>query len=274
MSITRQPVDPIGLFDSGIGGLSVLREVANLLPQENLVYLADNAHCPYGPRPVVQIQHLSRAISQFLLEQQAKLIVVACNTASAAALVALRATFAVPFVGMVPAVKPAAILTRRGIVGVLATPVTSQGALLANVISTYGGGVETIVQPCPGLVEFVERGEWDSPQLRQLLHTYVSPLVARGADVLVLGCTHYPLLLPVLQEVAGPEVRLVDPSPAVARQVQRLLADSGLLNTAPAPPSLRAFTTGPAEPFAALAQRLLDRPMTTTRADLPLSAIW
>ncbi|MBI3944062.1 MAG: glutamate racemase [Chloroflexi bacterium] len=267
---TQRSTDPIGLFDSGIGGLSVLREVAHLLPQENLVYLADNAHCPYGPRPVAQIRQLSQAISRFLLEQRAKLIVVACNTASAAALAELRGTFAVPFVGMVPAVKPAAGLTRSGIVGVLATPVTSQGNLLADVIATHGGGVETLVQPCPGLVEFVEEGEWDSPQLRRLVQTYVSPLVARGADVLVLGCTHYPFLAPVFQEVAGPGVRLVDPSPAIARQVQRVLTDKGQLNTDAAAPALRAFTTGLSEPFATLAQRLLGYPISTSQVDLQL----
>jgi len=213
----------IGLFDSGVGGLTVLREVMRLLPGRDTLYLADNAHCPYGARTPAQVQALSEEISRYLLGRGAGVVVLACNTASAAALYHLRERFpATPFVGMVPAVKPAAAETRSGVVGVLATPTTLGGALFSDVVEHHAGGVRVLTQECPGLVERVEAGDLAGPATRTLLQRYVGPLLEAGADTLVLGCTHYPFLKETIEGMAGPNVRVLDPSAAVARQVQRV----------------------------------------------------
>jgi len=213
----------IGVFDSGVGGLAVLREIHAQLPAADLLYFADQAHVPYGPRPAAEIRRFAQAITRFLLEQGAQVIVVACNTASAAALQSLRAAFpTVPFVGMEPAVKPAAERTRTRAVGVIATPATFQGELFASVVDRFAGGVTVLPQVCPGLVEHVEAGELATPATLALLREYLAPLVAQGIDSLVLGCTHYTFLLPAIAQVAGPGVEVVDPAPAVARQARRV----------------------------------------------------
>jgi glutamate racemase len=218
-------VGSIGVFDSGVGGLTVLREVRRQLPGWATIYLADSAHCPYGNRPPAEIRQLSVEISRYLIERGARCIVVACNTASAAALSHLRRRFpGLPFVGMVPAVKPAAALTQSGTVGVLATTATLGGRLLNDVVERYADGVRVLSQACPGLVEQIEKGDLDGPDTEALLRGYLEPLLAQGADVIALGCTHYPFVAPLIQRIAGPGVRLLDPSEAVARQVGRVLA--------------------------------------------------
>lgn len=215
---------PVGLFDSGLGGLSVLREVRALLPGADLLYVADTQHCPYGPRPYTQIRSFSLAISRALLEAGAEVLVVACNTASAAALRWLREQLPeVPMVGMVPPLKPAASLSRQRLVGVLATPGTLQGDLFREVREQYASGVLVLPAICEGLVEAVEAGELEGPQLRQRLAASLAPLTAGGMDTLVLGCTHYPFLRPLLEEILGPEVTILDSGQAVARQVARVL---------------------------------------------------
>lgn len=222
--------DPIGVFDSGIGGLTVLREIVRQSPERDTLYLADSARCPYGQRSQAEICSLSESIARYLLDRGACCVVVACNTASAAALAHLRARFpGVPFVGMVPAVKPAVAMTRSGTVGVLATPTTLRGQLLSDVIQRFAGGVRVLTQACPGLVERIEAGDLESPDTEALVRRYLEPLLAQGADAIVLGCTHYPFLVPLIQRVAGPGVQLVDPSAAVARQVGRVL--EGRANT-------------------------------------------
>jgi glutamate racemase len=221
---------PIGIFDSGIGGLTVLKAIRQLLPEEPLLYLADQAHVPYGPRKLEEVRHFSEAITRYLLDQGARLIVVACNTASAAALKYLRQTFPdVPFVGMEPAVKPAAEHTRSGVVGVLATPATFQGALYASVVERFGHGVKLLQHTCPGLVTQIENGQLDSAETRRILEGALQPMLAQGIDTVVLGCTHYPFVIPLIQQITGPAVRVIDPAPAVARQVQRLLVASHFL---------------------------------------------
>ncbi len=221
---------PIGVFDSGVGGLSVLREIRRLLPSESLIYVADSGHCPYGGKSYAEIRARASAITGFLSEQGAKAVVVACNTATAAAIDSLRATFSgVPIVGMEPAIKPAAAATRSGVVGVLATGATLGGerfASLAERLSAGSDGIEFLTQPCPGLVEQVEPGDLDGPLTRDLLAQYVRPLLARGADTLVLGCTHYPFLRHTLADLVGPEVALIDTGAAVARQVARVIDSS------------------------------------------------
>ncbi len=219
----------IGVFDSGVGGLSVLREMRVQLPAARLLYFADSAHVPYGPRPLEEVRGFSFAIADFLLLQGAEAIVVACNTASAAALHALRARLAAPIVGMEPAVKPAVEQSHSGVVAVLATPATFQGALFASVVERFAHGVEVIPQVCPGLVEQIERGELDTPGTEALLRPCIEPLLERGIDALVLGCTHYPFVRPLIERICGPGVRVIDPSAAVARQVRRVISAADVL---------------------------------------------
>lgn len=244
---------PIGIFDSGIGGLSVLREIARRLPHEDFLYFADSANCPYGHRPVEEIRELSRRVAHFLIEQGAKLVVVACNTASATALHLLRETFStVPVVGMVPAVKPASLTTRTGVVGVLATPATVAGALYADVVQRFAQGVQVVEGTGEGLVPAVEAGQLDGPETEALLRRYLDPMLAAGADTIVLGCTHYPFLEPVIRRIVGPAVNILDPSPAVAKQVERVLEQRGLLATRERPGRHSFFTSGDPEVFSRL----------------------
>ena len=235
---------PIGIFDSGVGGLSVLRHIRAQLPQERLLYVADSAHAPYGGKSPQEIQARSLAVSEFLVDHGAKALVVACNTATAAAISALRARFALPVIGMEPAVKPAVAATRSGVVGVLATTGTLQSAQFAALLESYGKNVRVVTQGCPGLVECVERGELDSAQTRALLQGYLAPLLAAGADTLVLGCTHYPFLRPLLEELTGNKIALIDTGAAVARQVERRLDEAGIRNAGTAAGTLRFWTSG------------------------------
>jgi glutamate racemase len=238
---TRQ-WQPIGIFDSGIGGLTVLRAIHQLMPDEPLLYLADQAHVPYGPRKLEEVRRFSEAITRFLLDQGARLVVVACNAASAASLRHLRMVFPhVPFVGMEPAVKPAAEHTHSGVVGVLATPATFQGELYGSVVERFSQGVKLLQNTCPGLVGQIEAGALDAPETRRILEEALQPMLEQSIDTVVLGCTHYPLVIPLIQQIVGPEVRVIDPAPAVARQVQRLLVASDLLE-------LETVTQGPVIP--------------------------
>ncbi len=247
----------IGLFDSGMGGLSVLRAVRQLLPQANLLYFGDSAHVPYGPRSLSQVRQFSESITRFLLARQAQAIVVACNAASAAALKYLRQTFpAIPFVGMEPAVKPAAEQTQTKVVGVLATPATFQGELFASVVERFAQGVTVLREVCPGLVQMIEAGEVDTPQTEARLRIWVEPMLQQRIDVLVLGCTHYPFIIPLLKKICGPQVRVIDPAPAVARQVGRVLEGRGLTPAAGERGSLIYYTSGEPEAFDRVRQRL------------------
>jgi glutamate racemase len=221
---------PIGIFDSGVGGISVLREVQRLLPREPLIYYADSGHCPYGGKPREEIIARACAITEFLLARGAKLIVVACNTATIAAVEHLRATYPVPFVGMEPAVKPAVAHTRSGVVGVLATGAALAGEKFHRLVAQHAQGVRMITQPCPGLVECVERGDLEGAEPRRLVAQYTAPLLAAGADTLVLGCTHYPFLRSLIAQQVGPGVSLLDTGEAVARQTRRVLERESLLN--------------------------------------------
>lgn len=236
---------PIGMLDSGVGGLSILREVRRLLPAQDVIFFADQAHVPYGPRSLEEVRAFSQAIACFLIDQGAKLIVVACNTASAAALLQLRQTFpAVPFVGMEPAVKPAAEATRSRAVGVLATPATFQGKLFASVVERFAGGVRVLQQTLPGLVERIEAGDLDGPATRRIVEHAVRALIDQGADTLVLACTHYPFVIPLISQTAGPDVRVIDPSPAIARQAARMLAARGQQASAERPGAVVLVTSG------------------------------
>jgi len=246
------------VFDSGVGGLSVLREIRRQFPQEDLIYLADQKHVPYGPRPLAQVRAFSEAITQFLVDQGAKLIVVACNTASAAALYDLRETFAgTPFVGMEPAVKPAAESTQSGVVGVLATPATFQGKLYASVVERFANSVHLLQDTCPGLVSQIEKGELESPKTRAILEKALTPMVEKGIDRVVMGCTHYPFVIPQIQEIVGPDVKVIDPAPAVARQVGRVLETRGLENETASAGITHYLTSGDPLQLSALLLRLM-----------------
>jgi len=218
----------IGVFDSGLGGLSVLREIRRRMPTANLTYLADSAWVPYGARSEDVIRVRSLALSRYLVYHGHDMIVVACNTATAAAVPLLRETFRVPIVGMEPAVKPATAATRSGVVGVLATVGTLQSARFAALLDQFGGDIQVLTRACPGLVEQVEAGELDSPLTRALVTQFVAPLVKGGADTLVLGCTHFPFLRPLIEATAGPDVRVIDTGEAVARRVREVAQAAGL----------------------------------------------
>lgn len=224
----------------------MLREIRRQLPDEALIYLADQARLPYGPRAAQEIRRFAVEITHFLLALGCKVVVVACNTASAAALDHLRAVFPdTPFVGMEPAVKPAASNSRSRVVGVLATQATLNGERFANVVARFAGDARVLPQTCDGLVELVEAGEAGSLRARELLESCLAPLIAQGMDALVLGCTHYPFLIPVMRQIVGPEVELIDPSPAVARQVARVLSRHNLKRAGAATaPGTHFYTTG------------------------------
>lgn len=226
---------PIGVFDSGVGGLTVLREIRTLLPNESLLYVADSGHVPYGEKSAEYIRERCRAIAEFLLARDAKALVLACNTATVAAVAELRALYPqLPLVAMEPAVKPAAAATRSGVVGVLATTGTLKSARFAALLDQFASDVRVVTQPCPGLVELIEAGDLHSPALHALLRGYVQPLLDAGCDTLILGCTHYPFLKPLLREWLGPSISLIDTGAAVARQLQRLLSERQLLANGPA----------------------------------------
>ncbi|MCC6259667.1 MAG: glutamate racemase [Anaerolineales bacterium] len=251
-------INPIGVFDSGVGGLSVLRALREQLPAENMLYFGDQGHVPYGPRPMQEIQKFSAGITKFLLEKQSKLVIVACNTASAAALKYLRAEFqGVQFVGMEPAVKPAAETTQTGKVGVLATPATFQGALYASVVERFGAGVELFQHTCPGLVTQIERGELDTQVTRDILEDALIPMLEKNIDTVVLGCTHYPFVIPLIEEIVGENVRVIDPAPSVAKQAKRLLAAGDALSPAEAQGNIQYFTSGNAGKVKSALSKLL-----------------
>jgi glutamate racemase len=248
---------PIGIFDSGVGGLSVLDAIRQQLPAENLIFIADQSHVPYGPRPISQVRDYAENITRFLLARGVKLVVVACNTASAAALYHLREIFPlIPFVGMEPAVKPAAEGTLTGVVGVLATPATFQGELYASVVSRFANGVSVLQDTCPGLVTQIEKGELDSPETRTILENALHPMLAQGIDRVVMGCTHYPLVIPLIREIVGPQVEVIDPAPAVARQTGRLLREYELLTPGTEPGATDYLTTGDPGQLEALLLRI------------------
>ena len=235
---------PLGVLDSGVGGLSVLLEIQKLLPHEDLLYFADSGNCPYGVRPAAEIVVLTRRVATFLLERGAKALVIACNTASTASVAYLRELWpSVPIVGMVPAVKPAASLTSTGVIGVLATQATGRAPVLQDVIDRFAHGIEVRVIAPPGLVEAVEAGQADAPETRLILEEAVAPLLAEHADALVLGCTHFPFLRPALESIVKGQMRLIDSGEAVARQTARVLEHADLLNPQQDPGSLTCYTS-------------------------------
>lgn len=233
----------VGIFDSGVGGLSVLRHLRQVLPAEHLIYVADSAHVPYGDKPPAYILQRAMDLTDFLLGKGAQAIVIACNTATAIAANDLRQRFNVPIIGMEPALKPAVAATQSGVVGVLATVGTLESARFAALLGRYTGAVKIVTQGCPGLVEQVEMGELNSQKTRDLIQKYVAPLIYAGADTLILGCTHYPFLYPLIREVAGQQMTIIETGDAVAKQVQRRMA-ACLLMQAETVAATDFYTTG------------------------------
>ena len=219
----------IGIFDSGSGGMSVFREIVRLLPEEKYVYFSDNAHCPYGEKTAGYIQDRARAITKTLLGKGCGIIVVACNTATAAAIRTLRTEFPdTPFIGMEPAVKPAALGTKTGVIGVLATAGTLKGSKYLKTRGIYEDEVRIVEHVGEGFVELVERGIFTGPEAEETVRRSLRPLLDEGADTIVLGCTHYPFLRDTIQAIAGPDIRIIDPAPAVARQTLRVMSEKVL----------------------------------------------
>jgi glutamate racemase len=219
---------PIGVYDSGVGGLSLLRELRSLLPNENFIYISDNAFAPYGALSPEDIRKRSQALTQWLCEQSCKLIVVACNTATTNAIESLRKTYQIPFVGIEPAIKPAALQTKTGVVGVLATKGTLSSGLFHETSTAYGQGVRILEKEGKHLVEMIESGILQSEEMNQLLQSYTQPMIEQGADHLVLGCTHYPFLAPILNQTLPKHIKIVDCNDAVAKQVKRVLNKTDL----------------------------------------------
>lgn len=264
----------IGVFDSGEGGLSVLKEITRLLPESEYVYYSDNAHCPYGEKSPEYIQDRARAITERLLKEGADVIVVACNTATAAAISVLRSEYSdassqevrdrvqkltggrhdhICFIGMEPAVKPAALGTKTGVVGVLATAGTLKGSKYLKTKESVDDQVNVFEHVGRGFVELVEEGRLSGSEAEDVVKASLGPLLSAGADIIVLGCTHYPFLLPVLQKVAGPDIRFIDPAPAVARQLVHVLERDGMLSAGEASSALaRNASAVPSSPHVKL----------------------
>jgi glutamate racemase len=265
----------IGILDSGVGGLSVWRAIMDRVPGAHTIYVADQANLPYGLRSLQQVQQFAEGITHFLLARGARIVVVACNTASAAALYHLRERFPdLPFVGMEPALKPAAERTRSGVVGVIATQATFQGELFANLMERYTNGAQVLTRACSGLVNAVESGALQTSETEALVRKYIGPMIEAGADQLVLGCTHYPFLRPLIERVAGDGVTVIDPAPAVARQTERVLTQL----EPPARPARERpvphefYTSGDVEAFSdALGSLLPELPAAERRV---LAASW
>jgi glutamate racemase len=245
----------------------VLRHIQKALPAENVIYVADQSHIPYGTRPVNRVRLFCQGLSSFLIEQRAKIIVIACNTASAGALDYLRSTFpAFSFVGMEPAIKPGAHKTRTGKIGVLATPGTFDSDRYARLMARFAGDIVVYEDPCRGLVELIEGGQFNDRPAKKILEEAINPMIQAGVDTLVLGCTHYPFVLPLIHETAGPEVGVIDPAPAVALQVKRVLADMGLLAPWERAGQIQTFTTGEEELFNRAIRQLLGQRLPTAKA--------
>lgn len=252
-----KPEGPIGVFDSGVGGLSVWREIVRALPHEDTIYFADQQHVPYGPRAEMEIRGFVDGIAHYLLDRGCKAIVVACNTASAAALKHLRDTLPhVPSIGMEPAVKPAAATTRTGVVGIMATPATFQGRLFKATAGRHASGVRLVNQICDGLADHVEAGDLNGPATEALLGGFLRPILDAGADTIVLACTHYPFVIEPIRRIAGPQVAVIDPAPAIARHVGTVLAQHGLRRDPPHAGRHRFVTSGDPGRFSAVMQRL------------------
>jgi len=257
---------PIGVFDSGVGGLSVLKELHKLLPKEDFIFIADQAHVPYGEKSQSQLCRLSHNVSDFLLKHGAKLIVVACNTATCHTIDYLRKKFKVPFVGTVPAVKTAAEKTVKKCIGVISTPATSGSDYLGSLITNHAQGIKVINVGCNGLENVVEKGDINSKEVETLLSKYLEPIKRAEADAVVLGCTHYPFLKAKIMKHLGPDIKILDSGKAIAKRTLSLLENSSFLNNSGG--KSYYFTTGDSKNFSTVASILMDKNISTKHISL------
>lgn len=266
ISVDQQPFDGqglrVGVFDSGLGGLSILRAIRARMPKADILYVADSGHAPYGEKSDAFIEARSRRITAFLLERHANLIVVACNTATAAAVHHLRQQWpGIPVVGVEPGLKPAVIQSRTQRIGVLATPATLRSLKFQTLVNNHGGQAFVLLQPCPGLAHEIEGGELDTPALRALVLGFSAPLIEAGVDTAVLGCTHYPFVAPLFREALGPQVTILDTAEAVARQTAQvgrgLLATAFAASTGPVVGMSELWSSGQPDHLSTVAQRWL-----------------
>ena len=259
---------PIGIFDSGVGGLCVLTEIRKHLPYESVTYFADSGNCPYGSKAKSEALSLARKNIEFLLKLNCKLIVIACNTVTAVAIDRFRTDYPVPFIGMEPALKPAALQTKSKKIGILATENTFNGRLFKQTFNKYAHGLEVFVQPGYGLVELVEKGDHNSEKAHRLLTAYLYPMLEKGADTIVLGCTHYPFLKEMIKTVTRNTVTIVDPADAVAAQTKRVLIESGLMSPPGSDPRFQVYTTGGKKIAQHFLSTTLNHPYTLERIDI------
>ena len=267
----REANAPLGVFDSGAGGLTILTALLRELPHEHFIYLGDTVHCPYGVRSDDEITALTLEACRFLRARGVKMIVIACNTASQAALSTLRATFPdLPFVGVVPAVKPAARLTRKGRIGIAATNQAAKALYLRQLIDEFAGGIEAFAVGCPDLVTLVERGQFDGPEVEEIVRQALQPVLVEEIDVLVLGCTHFPALQTVIERVAGPRVQVIDSGQAIARRTRAVLQREGMLAPATLQDrgggQLEIWSSGDPALFSSVAGSILHLPVHARQA--------
>src|SRR5947207_9174 len=264
---------PIGVFDTGAGGLTVLSALRQELPDEHYIYFGDTAHCPYGTRSDIEIIELSIQVCRFLIEQGVKLIVVACNTASQAALNSLRATFtSIRFVGVVPAVKPAARATKKGRIGIAATNQAAKAIYLQQLIDEFAGGIQAYAVGCPELVTLVEQGELDGLAVEEMVNQALQPIIREDVDVIVLGCTHFPALRPVIERVTAHKIHIIDSGTAVARRTHYVLDAEGLIQPDNSNythmENLKVWCSGDADVFSNVANKLLGYSINAYQARL------
>ncbi|MGH8550563.1 MAG: glutamate racemase [Methylococcales bacterium] len=259
---------PIGLFDSGVGGLSVARHIQRELPSERLLYIADSAYVPYGTKTAAEVEERAVKLSRYLIQRRVKALVVACNTATAAAITRLRSLHTIPIIGMEPAVKPAVSMTRSGVIGVLATAGTLTSEKFTRLQTEFGQEVRIITQACPGLVELVEKGDLDGPETRQLAAEYLGKLISRGADTVVLGCTHYPFLLPLFRRISGPDIEILDTGLPVTREVRRQLEARNLVAARGKLGGLEILSSGDLEVARTITSRLWGSPLNVKPLEL------
>lgn len=257
--------DPIGIFDSGIGGLSVLSHIRALLPSEDLIYVSDSLHLPYGSKNADFVKKRSLLITDFLLTQGAKAIVVACNTATAASISVLRNQFDVPIIGMEPGVKPGTEHSKNGVVGILATDGTLGSEKFRELMQRFNGHATIIIQPCHGWVELVEAQDTDSATAESIIREQLNPLLQQGVDTIVLGCTHYPFLRQQIDRITGRSVHIVDTGEAVARQLKRRLAAQNLLNPSSKTGTEQFWSSAPSTKNAQIISRLWGKPCTVNQ---------
>ena len=250
---------PIGIFDSGVGGLSILKELVRLMPGENYIFVADQINVPYGEKSKKELEKETLKICDFLISKKSKIIVVACNTVTCNVIDNLRAKIKISFVGTVPAVKPAAISSRSGIIGILSTPSTSKSRGLKRLIRTHANNTEVINIGCYDLEDAVEMGNLNSPKITQLLSKYTKPIRAAGADVVVLGCTHYPFLRPQIKKALGSSVKLIDSGTAIAKHTKKVLRQADTLNSQGGKGKVDFYTTGNSSRFSRVASSLLKK---------------